>query len=603
MRNHTLVCIMLLAVVFSLLFFGGQGLAKDCGTCLRALEGGWRYCPYCGARIGGFHLGKGDAGRLLLGVEGPTKKVYREPGTFEGMMESEAKISLARGEYEAVQVVLYPVPRGKVSAGHTYSYSVTDLVGENGRIDKNEISVSPIGYVYPSPQYYGQDYGGAHPDPLWPSPNYRPGTVRARDGELQPLWYLVHATRETPSGDYSGTMTIKEGKGVVAEVRISVHVWDFELPSEMHFPAAFDFYSIKKMYPKRPGEFSENWHRRIMSLKRLYYTDMLEHRVSPMRNLGYPRFLGIKGGEFAFDFNDFDEKYRFYVTRHHQPRFAIAPEWSGWGTPEFEKWKPLGWIGFRNPTSLKATFRAIGNHLEERGWLEGAYIYSIDEHPGKWTKGIDALIHEAHPGLKNLLTIMVQEGYPNVDIWCPRMYELTPERLSLGKKFQRDGKELWIYTSGPTPPFPTLVLDWDLINCRIIPWMCWKFGLDGYLYWCINYWVKNPWETTATYPMQNGGGFLYYPGRNGPVGTLRLEALRDGLEDYEYLWLLKDYLGKVTKKGKEMPPPALEEVKQLLRVDDSVVRYFNDFAYDPKLLYNNREKVAEQIENIKEMLR
>ena len=581
-------------VLLLVLLLAGKSIAANCRACFREIERCWKFCPHCGARLCGFHAGEGAAGKLLIGIEAPTTKVYREPETFGGVQGSDAKVSLARGEYEAVQVVLYPVPRGEGRGSRTFRWEITDLVGNRGRLGKELISVSPIGYVNPPPEHYGQDHTGPQPDPLRPSPDYVPGIVSVREGELQPLWVVLRVPRGTPAGDYYGTLSLMEDKSVAARVRLSAHVWDFTLPAEMHLPAAFEFYGIRKSYPRYRDESTGEWISRIERLKRAYYIDMLRHRVSPMRNLGYPHFTGLENGGFKFDFSEFDEKYRFYVERMNQPRFAVAPEWAGWGTESFESWKPRGWIGFRNPASLKATFQAIGKHLEKKGWLGKAYIYTIDEHPGDWTKRINSLIHEGYPGLKNLLTIMVQEGYPNVDIWCPRMYELTPERLKLGKKFQREGKELWVYTSGPQPPFPTLVLDWDLINCRIIPWMCWKFDLDGYLYWCINFWRVNPWKNTETYPGQNGGGCLYYPGRDGPVGSLRLEALRDGLEDYEYLWLLRDYLSMVRERGGKAPPGA----ERLAEVDDGIVLYFDDFTRDPNLLYNRREKMAEIIEGL-----
>ncbi|MDD5557770.1 MAG: DUF4091 domain-containing protein [bacterium] len=570
--------------------------APACRSCAAAVEPGWRYCPRCGSPRVGLATGPGDAGKILAGWEGPTAKVYRDPASFRGLPPGEARLSLARGEYEAVQIVLYPVPDGAERRVRTLSFEATGLAGRSGAIGAEHLRLSAVGYVHPPELSYGRDHPGPHPDPLATSWDAAPGVVAVREGELQPLWLLVHAPAETPPGLYEGAVVIREGGREVCRARVAARVRGFALPPEMHLPAAFDFYDIRPSYPRRGDESAAAYRDRIEALERAYYVDMLRHRVSPMRNLGYPAFTGIEKGEYRFDFTEFDARHRFYVEEMRQPAFAVAPEWPDWGTDRFEQWKPAKWIGFRNPAALRETFRAIGRHLDERGWIERAYVYSIDEHPGEWTRQICALIRAAHPGLRNLLTIMVQEGYPDVDIWCPRMYELTPERLALGRRFQREGKELWIYTSGPNPPFPTLVLDWDLINCRIIPWMCWKFGLDGYLYWCINYWERNPWTTTATYPGQNGGGFLYYPGAGGPVGTLRLEALRDGLEDYEYLRLLRERVRDARPRG--LDEALLGEAERLLAVDDRIVRSFDSFAYDPVLLYNERERIADCIERI-----
>ncbi len=62
------------------------------------------------------------------------------------------------------------------------------------------------------------------------------------------------------------------------------------------------------------------------------------------------------------------------------------------------------------------------------------------------------------------------------------------------------------------------------MESRIIPGICWKEKLEGYLFWAVNYWTKNPWENPMVYPRQNGSGTFYYPGKDGPVSLIRLET-------------------------------------------------------------------------------
>ena len=86
--------------------------------------------------------------------------------------------------------------------------------------------------------------------------------------------------------------------------------------------------------------------------------------------------------------------------------------------------------------------------------------------------------------------------------------------------------------------------------------------MNGILYWAANFWnqTPDPWLDPVTYIsgfdcsggyVLNGEGSLIYPGDHtkrytgqpnviGPVSSIRLELLREGIEDYEYLWMLKD---------------------------------------------------------------
>ena len=76
----------------------------------------------------------------------------------------------------------------------------------------------------------------------------------------------------------------------------------------------------------------------------------------------------------------------------------------------------------------------------------------------------------------------------------------------------------------------------------------------GILYWGgMAHWsgVENPWMDSKTLdrrkdgrgPLYQGEGTLVYPGRHagydGIAPSMRLKALRDGIEDYEYLAMLE----------------------------------------------------------------
>jgi len=95
--------------------------------------------------------------------------------------------------------------------------------------------------------------------------------------------------------------------------------------------------------------------------------------------------------------------------------------------------------------------------------------------------------------------------------------------------------------------------------------MAWRDGMKGLLYWGgMSYWrpTQDPWTTAPFYtgsgrPQQGekgivfqGEGSLVYPARavgyDGVVPTIRLKALRDAIEDYDYLAILQR-LGKAAE--------------------------------------------------------
>ena len=81
--------------------------------------------------------------------------------------------------------------------------------------------------------------------------------------------------------------------------------------------------------------------------------------------------------------------------------------------------------------------------------------------------------------------------------------------------------------------------------------------MQGFLYWGLNIWTREnndapipddsdprlKWSVATgkegqVWDILNGDGTLLYPGQKGPLGCMRLENIRDGLQDIE---LLKQY--------------------------------------------------------------
>ena len=76
---------------------------------------------------------------------------------------------------------------------------------------------------------------------------------------------------------------------------------------------------------------------------------------------------------------------------------------------------------------------------------------------------------------------------------------------------------------------------------------------------------------------------LFYPPKYtkcAPVGSIRLEMLRDGIEDFEYLAMLKR---RNAKSG-------------LLEVPESISRTLSDFSESPKPIEKRRREIARTLE-------
>jgi hypothetical protein len=191
-----------------------------------------------------------------------------------------------------------------------------------------------------------------------------------------------------------------------------------------------------------------------------------------------------------------------------------------------------------------------------------------------------------------------EELYNLVDIWV-----VNPNRyVAGGKKIAevlRRGKEVWFYTCFvPSDNSPIWQVDFQPINHRIAQgFINQSLGLTGLLYWRVDRWTDDPWnnvdfvntysEKPEHYP---GEGILIYPGKQvgikGSVPSMRLKWIREGVEDYEYIEILK-------KWGYQ--DWAMATVRE-------VAQDFEHWNLDPTVLEAARQKLGAKIHQLSESI-
>lgn len=100
---------------------------------------------------------------------------------------------------------------------------------------------------------------------------------------------------------------------------------------------------------------------------------------------------------------------------------------------------------------------------------------------------------------------------------------------------------MWFYTCAfPAGPIMNRSMDLPLTASRAVLWMGALYRLSGFLHWGFNYYIGNDIWHSACCPHKGallpaGDAHIVYPGKNGPLRSMRFEAQRAGAEDYELL--------------------------------------------------------------------
>jgi hypothetical protein len=162
------------------------------------------------------------------------------------------------------------------------------------------------------------------------------------------------------------------------------------------------------------------------------------------------------------------------------------------------------------------------------------------------------------------------------------------------KRAQASGAELWYYICcHPTGFYCNRFLDFSLTKVRLLHWINWRYDLPGYLHWGLTYWGKEPFGTPSP-NLPPGDTHVLYPGKEGPLSSIRWETQRDSLEDYEYLWLLTERLKEAQKR---LGPGAagLRPEQRAHEIAYGLVRDFDDYAHDAASVRAARAGLAREI--------
>jgi len=195
---------------------------------------------------------------------------------------------------------------------------------------------------------------------------------------------------------------------------------------------------------------------------------------------------------------------------------------------------------------------------------------------------IAAYLKQLAPGIKTIDAVHSHGVNNTVDVWVPQLDFFNTD-YDFYKERKAAGDEIWFYTClAPQGDYANRFIELPLIKTRILHWINFRFGATGYLHWGWNFWSQDPLnETSGIIPeagniMPGGDAFITYPGKGKILSSIRLEAMRDGIVDYELLKMLE------TKKP--------EEAKEICR---QVVYQFDKYDTDVKSFREKRKLILE----------
>jgi Domain of unknown function (DUF4091) len=446
---------------------------------------------------------------------------------------STINLSSARGETVDSQVVVQGIASGLTNV----NLSASALTGPNGAtIPASNITLYREYYisVTGTASYGGGGNpplgSGTYPEPLIPFVDPETGsplcgtsaalkacnaTVSA--GQNQPYWIDItvpHGASNSPAGTYTGSISITSNQGN-ATVPVTLTVWNFELPAQ---PSELSLWTL---WPANSGNTTATLAKALMRNKVMGWYDVASSASSDVTSFGLNR-------------SGLDDSY--FIGIQCSGSYSSLPSTSQINT-----------AAASFPSGLGLDFYLA----DELNGCTSAYS-------ALKTMGLNA--HAANRSVKTMMTTDAPDpnlynegdGRSAIDHWV--LLDSVQQWPAL--PFTAGGSDLWSYTScntgyGNTPEW---MVDYPPINERIqAGFLNWTQGAKGILYYRADGWTKGntlaSWNNVDTTACGGGLGrpgdgiFLYPP---APIAStesapgIRLKAIRDGIQDYEYAQILKN---------------------------------------------------------------
>lgn len=427
------------------------------------------------------------------------------------------KLYMAKNEMESCQLILRSVEK------------LSNLIIEANPLNNIGIEVLREYYIETQTDTY-------YPDPLAPSTD----NFILKANENLTFLLKFKTTKRTDTGEYNVNIKIKQNDTQnILNLKVTIHIWDFVLPESSSCTTAVG------LYP----EFINKLHGITIDYKQIemyktYYDYLLENRICA----------------YSLPYDVLDERSDEYLDNPRVTNLVIPYS--------------------KNDDIIRAYYKKLSANPI---WFAKAVFYPLDEPTSN--KHLDELkvicqrLDKLYPGYQLVTPFFTNIQYNSTEdqidfmtgltnIWCPKTFlyitsniystEQLQKYAPFGKRMEERkaaGDRVWWYICWePGDPYCNLFVDMDGIMHRLLFWQQKLYNVDGFLYWGVNYWrgTDDPWTDMRTVKDLSmdvfGDGSLLYNGNkagiDGPAGSMRLEAIRDGIEDFDMFTLAEKYLGR-----------------------------------------------------------
>jgi hypothetical protein len=351
-------------------------------------------------------------------------------------------------------------------------------------------------------------------------------------GRSRCFWLTVRAERDQPPGDYRGTVEIAS-EGSTRRVKLIVRVLPFLLPdniaADFSMLETYEFYPLLEDRPAQERALITEYGRKV-------YQDYLSHGLNRVWPHSSYYFRRNPDGTPRLD--------ELFTALQTAKELGLNRPvlWFCGSLVQTAKPKHPGNVRLYEPVLMKERMREIvryvNHQVELNGWPE--VMYEPSDEPAD---NADYPLDRGQQA-KELLEVVKAEGGKTAETGTFGLAEGWLDLPVLGSQFDlaslkaaRPNLPGWLYYS------ETITQNSNLSFTRygwgFFPW---RMGFDGISAWTFQNTMNAKGDPFTDLDGEGADVMVALPGTGGPIPTVYWESVREGIDDYRYISLLKSLI-------------------------------------------------------------
>lgn len=484
------------------------------------------------------------------------------PGTAPGRRTS-LELKGARNESLSFQV-------GLRQGGDTPEHVRVSVEGPPGwDLRLRRVGYVPVRHLNTPILSEARDVDGIEHIPGYvPDPLFEEDSICLPGGETHAFWVTVVPRARVRSGRYSIQVSVIPESGRQKTFSVEIQLYPVTLQRRRDFSITHWFYADALMDWYKTDGFD----RRFWSLLDRYLENYTAHGMDtlyvpvftpPLDGVKRPTQLlrvSVKeSGRYSFDWRDV-KRYVALAKKKGIRKFEWCHLVSQWGAKHAirvyenqgreEKllWKPsTGATSKTYRIFLSQFLPQLHQFLKAENLLEHSFFHLSDEPNGeehlKHYQKARAMLRELAPWMQ------VMDALTDIRFGREHLTDLPVPSITTALDFQEEGISSWCYyCCNPREDYLNRLLDTPLPKIAMHGFLFYRWPFEGFLHWGYNYWYRSQTrELIDPFSVQDGGAwpgwaygdtFQVYPGKEGPLDSIRWELFAEALQDYALLQTL-----------------------------------------------------------------